>query len=75
MNNDFPADGEIENLEIPILIIHSKEDKQVPIELGKNLYNASDKNHTHFWEIEGKYIKAMYDYEKEYVEVFMNMAK
>ena len=70
MNNDFPAENEIQALKIPTVIIHSKSDEQVPYELGRKLFNSSNKNNTDFWEIEGSHIKAIYDYEDQYVNEF-----
>jgi hypothetical protein len=73
MNNDFPAEEQIKDLTIPILILHSKSDEQVPYELGKNLFKTANKNNTKFWDIDSKHIMGIYDYEKRYVEEFMKM--
>ena len=73
MNNDFPAEEEIEGLTIPTLIIHSPSDKQVPYELGQKLFEAANKNNTVFWEIDSKHIMGIYDYEDKYVDQFMGM--
>ena len=70
MNNDFSAEQEIKKISKPIWIIHSAIDKQVPFGLGKKLYEASDKTKTQFWEIEGKHIRAIFDYEEEYIKRF-----
>lgn len=70
MNNDFPAEEEIKEIEKPIVLIHSISDKQVPFELGKKLYNSSDKSTTEFWEIDGKHISGMNDYTNEYIAKF-----
>ena len=75
MNNDFPADEGIAELSIPVLIIHSKSDEQIPYELGRKIYEAGNKENTRFWEIDGKHIMAMYDYEEQYVNEFNKMIK
>lgn len=75
MNNDFPAENQIRELTIPSIIIHSKSDEQVPYELGKKIFESSNKNNTEFWDIDGKHIKGIYDYEKRYVGEFMKMTK
>ncbi|WP_298547368.1 alpha/beta fold hydrolase [uncultured Aquimarina sp.] len=73
MNNDFPAEKEIKNISKPIIIIHSDADEQVPYKLGKKLYEASNKMNTQFWEIEGKHIRGIFDYEEHYIERFEKM--
>ncbi|WP_299676937.1 alpha/beta hydrolase [uncultured Tenacibaculum sp.] len=73
MNNDFPAEEEIKELQIPIVIAHSKTDKQVRYELGKKLYNNAPKNNSLFWDINGKHIRGIYNHEKEYVNHFLKM--
>ncbi len=75
MNNDFPAEKEIKKIDKPVLIIHSRQDQQVPYELGKKLYEASNKSTTEFWDIEGKHIRALFDHEKQYVEKFKKLIK
>ncbi|MCF6240881.1 MAG: alpha/beta fold hydrolase [Bacteroidales bacterium] len=73
MNNDFPAEKEIKEINKPTIIIHSISDDQVPFELGKKLYDSSNKSNTEFWKIDGKHIDGMNKYEKEYVEKFMKL--
>jgi len=73
MNNDFPAEKEIKEINIPTIIIHSISDDQVPFELGKKLYDSSNKSNTEFWKIDGKHIDGMNKYEKDYVEKFMKL--
>ncbi len=73
MNNDFPAEEEIKNLNIPIVIAHGKTDKQVPYELGKKLYKNAPKSNSLFWNINGKHIRGIYNHEKEYVYHFLKM--
>ncbi|MDY8135273.1 alpha/beta hydrolase [Aquimarina sp. 2201CG5-10] len=73
MNNDFPAEKEIKKITKPSLIIHSQTDQQVPYELGKKLYDASHLSSTQFWEIKGKHIRGIFDYEEKYVALFEKM--
>lgn len=75
MNNDFPAEEEIENLTIPTVILHSKSDKQIPYELGEKLFNEANKKNTELWNIKSKHIRGMYDYETKYVQKFMEIIK
>ncbi|WP_432410975.1 alpha/beta hydrolase [Rasiella sp. SM2506] len=75
MNNDFPAKEEIKKLTIPTVIIHSKTDKQVPYELGQQIFEVSNKSNTEFWDIDSKHIKGIYDYERKYVDEFMKIIR
>lgn len=75
MNNDFPAKKEITELKIPTVIIHSKTDKQVPYELGKQIFEAANKSNTKFWDIDSKHIMGIYDYEDQYIEEFIKMTQ
>ena len=73
MNNDFPAENQIQELTIPIVILHSKSDKQVPYELGRKVFDAANKNNTTFWDVDSKHIMAIHDYEDRYVSEFLKM--
>ncbi len=73
INNDFPAEDEIKELTVPVVIIHSKTDKQVPYELGRKLFDSANKNNTTFWDIDSKHIRGIYDYEEKYVGEFLKM--
>jgi alpha-beta hydrolase superfamily lysophospholipase len=73
MNNDFPAEKEIVELTIPTIILHSKSDEQVPYELGIKIFESANKNNTKFWDIDGKHITGIYDYEDKYVGEFIKM--
>lgn len=75
MNNDFPAEKEIKKITKPVVIIHSKTDQQVPYELGRKLYNASNFSSTQFWEIKGKHIRGIFDYEEKYITLFEKMIR
>ena len=73
MNNDFPSNKEIKKLNIPTIILHSKSDQQVPYELGRNIFDAANKNNTTFWDINSKHIMGIYDYEEKYVGKFIEI--
>lgn len=73
MNNDFAAEDEIKELTIPIVIIHSEADEQVPYELGQKLFASANKESTKFWNIKGKHIRGIYDNEEQYVVEFVKM--
>lgn len=73
MNNDFAAEDEIKELTIPIIIIHSEADEQVPYELGQKLFASANKESTKFWNINGKHIRGIYDNEEQYVAEFVKM--
>jgi len=73
MNNDFPAENKIKEINKPIVIIHSTSDDQVPFELGEKLFNSSNKSNTEFWKIDGKHIDGMNKYEDEYVGKFTRL--
>lgn len=70
MNNDFPAVEEITKVKVPAIIIHSIDDADVPYALGYKVFAASNKQYTFFWKIRGKHIKAIFDYENEYINNF-----
>ena len=48
-------------------------DYQVPYNLGKKLYDASNKTNTVFWKTDGEHIGGMSDHEEKYVEIFIRM--
>jgi uncharacterized protein len=70
MEDVFPyiAKEDITHIEdLPILFIHSKEDKEVPFSQGETLYEAA-KAPKSFWIYEGDHIKAPALYPDELVE-------
>lgn len=73
MNNDFAAEDEIKELTIPTVIIHSTSDDQVPYNLGRTIFEASNKDNTVFWKIKGDHIKGISDYQDEYVSEFVKI--
>ena len=75
MNDDFPAHKEIETLTIPTVILHSTTDKEVPYDLGKKLFKSANKQHTKFWDIEGKHIRGILKYEQAYVDEFLKIVQ
>ncbi len=75
MNNDFPAEKEIKKINKPTVIIHSVSDTEVPFELGKGLYESSNKENTEFWEIDGYHIAGMNEYQEEYLNKFLTILR
>ena len=73
MNNDFPAEEKISQLEKPVVVIHSSEDDQVPYELGRKLFAAADKSNARFWKVEGGHIDGIRNHQEEYVQNFVEM--
>lgn len=75
MHNDFPVEEEIKKITLPTVIIHSKTDAQVPYQLGRKIFEASNKGNTTFWDIDSKHIMGIYDFEDKYVEAFIKMVR
>jgi len=72
---DISPEKDIKNIGIPILLIHGDRDSQIPVENSKVLYEASDKNLTELWLIEGadhgySYASNPSEYEKRVLEFF-----
>ena len=64
----------LKNFKKPVLIIHSKEDKLIPLELGKQLYeNANEPKE--FFEIDRPHISGISYYGKEISEKMYKMIK
>ncbi|MDJ1501540.1 alpha/beta hydrolase [Xanthocytophaga agilis] len=63
----YSAKEDIASVEVPKLIIHSKEDKEVPFEQGQVVFNAAKDPKT-FWETTGKHIDAAKVAGPEYAE-------
>ena len=62
----------LKNFKKPVLIIHSKEDKLIPIEMGKQLYeNANEPKE--FFEIDRPHIRGISFYGKEISEKIYEM--
>ncbi|MDA9773728.1 alpha/beta fold hydrolase [Saprospiraceae bacterium] len=66
------AEREIENNYKPVLIIHSDEDKVVPIEFGKDIYNHAN-SPKDFLEIEKSHIMGLQYYSDEIVAKIIEM--
>jgi uncharacterized protein len=65
----YDAIDHISKVKVPVLIIHSSEDKTCPFFMGCDLYEkASGKKE--FWEIKGGHILASRLYSKEFVKHF-----
>jgi fermentation-respiration switch protein FrsA (DUF1100 family) len=57
----------------PILLIHGKADKLIPVEDAYRLYEVSDKAHTKLWVVDGAGHTAIYaEMPKEYVARVVN---
>ncbi|WP_297691065.1 alpha/beta fold hydrolase [uncultured Eudoraea sp.] len=66
------ADREIQKNQKPVLIIHSKEDKMVPIELGRKIF--SNANHPkEFYEIDGSHSNGLQYYAQEIADKIYQM--
>jgi len=64
-NQDYVAIKDIKDImTIPKLIIHSKNDKDVPFVRGKNIFNAA-KEPKEFWETKTEHIMVLVDNPKE----------
>lgn len=62
----------LKNFKKPILIVHSKEDKTIPLEMGKQLYeNANEPKE--FFEIDRPHINGIFYYGKEISEKIYKM--
>ncbi|MFC2104413.1 alpha/beta hydrolase [Bacteroidota bacterium] len=59
----------IKDIKTPVLVIHSNEDKSVPIYMGQTLYNNANQP-KYFWEITGKHVYGLLLFPHEYIEKF-----
>lgn len=67
-NQDYVAINDIKEISnIPKLIIHSKNDREVSFEQGKNLFKAA-KEPKEFWVTDTKHMMTLKEYPKETVE-------
>ncbi|WP_299245620.1 alpha/beta fold hydrolase [uncultured Aquimarina sp.] len=72
VKNEKHADKEIKKNRKPILIIHSREDKKVPLKFGKRIYeNANEPKE--FFEIDKPHILGLQYYSKEISEKIKKM--
>ena len=53
--------------DVPVLIIHSKEDTVVPYKMGQKLF-ANANQPKYFWEIRGDHVKGIDGYTNDYLE-------
>ena len=51
----------------PKLIVHSTEALEIPLRIGKTLYEASNKNKTEFWITDGKHCNTIFEDTSEYL--------
>ena len=75
VNNDFPTNREIKNINKPVVIIHSKEDKKIPYKFAEDIFANANKSNTELWTIEGKHVRGIINYEMEYLEKFNRILK
>ena len=62
----------IGDIKLPVLIIHSSDDKVVPFSMAKKLYsNANDDKE--LWKVRGKHVAALIDSPEEYVSRIDNL--
>lgn len=59
----------IKEIRIPKFIIHSNEDKVVPFEMGKEIFESANEPKT-FYETRGSHIRTIKEYPVEYLEHF-----
>ena len=64
VKNEFQADEEIMNNYKPILVIHSREDKMVPIKFGRKIYNNANQP-KEFYQLNGSHCAGLENYSKE----------
>lgn len=53
--------------DIPVLIVHSKDDTAVPFSMGQELFSNAN-SPKYFWEIEGEHVQGILNYTEEYLE-------
>ena len=64
--NPYSSVKLIQEVAMPILIIHSQEDDVVPFFMGEELFDRA-RGYKEFWKIHGKHTDALVDYPKEFV--------
>lgn len=64
--NPYSSVKLIQEVAMPILIIHSQEDDVVPFFMGEELFDHAW-GYKEFWKIHGKHTDALVDYPKEFV--------
>lgn len=66
VTSGYTAKELIRSINLPELIIHSSEDKDIPFNMGVELYKNAQEPKA-FWEIKGSHINGLFLYEKEYI--------
>ncbi len=74
VKNEKKADQEIKKNKKPVLIIHSKQDKKVPIKFGKKIFEKANHPKT-FYEIDKPHILGLQYYSKEISEKIKKIIK
>ena len=62
----------ISKLQIPVLIVHSTEDKIVPYGMGKTLYSEAN-GKAFFWAIDGEHCYGIFRYPETYIQKINEM--
>ena len=64
--------NEITKINVPILLIHAKQDSQIPVENSEILYKASNKSITELWLLDGEHGTTIADaeYKKKIIDFF-----
>ena len=72
VKSGIKADEEAQKNNKPILVIHSREDKMVPIELGREIFKKAN-DPKDFFEINGEHVSGLKYYSKEIAERMYRM--
>ena len=77
---DISPENSIQNLNVPVLLIHGEKDSQIPVENSKKIYELSNKNITELWLVENAdhgqvhYLNSE-EYEKKILKFFQKHLK
>jgi pimeloyl-ACP methyl ester carboxylesterase len=64
VTSPYSAVEDIKEVKIPILIIHSRGDEDIPFEMGRELFDTASEPKV-FWEYEGGHLESAMKYPKE----------
>ena len=68
VTSPYSASYDIKGIDsLPKLFIHSKKDKSVPFEQGKQVFNNALEP-KEFWEYEGEHLKAIVKFPESFIE-------
>lgn len=74
----YRAEQLITSVDVPLLIIHSKDDQRVPYSMGQTLYNAARSMNKQLWPINGKHLAGLSEHTDDYlnkIDVLMRNLK